>query len=67
MASQAMSFKVLMTARLLLGSRTLKAQIAINASVAHANVLILMRNFIIVLPRDVCIHSAMCWLNHTEP
>lgn len=55
-----------MVAKLLLGSRTLKAQIAVNASVANANVLILMRNFIIVLPRDVCIDSAMCWLSHTE-
>jgi hypothetical protein len=60
MASQAMSFKVLMTARLLSGSRTLKAQIATNASGTNANVLILMRNFIIVLPRYVCIYSAMC-------
>ena len=66
MASQAISIKVLLAARLSLGSRTLKAQIAVNASVANANVLILMRNFIIVLPRDVCIYSAMCWLSHTE-
>jgi hypothetical protein len=55
-----------MAAELLSGSRTLKAQIAANASAANANVLILMRNFIIVLPRDVCIYSAMCWLSHTE-
>lgn len=71
MASQAISFKVLLAAKLLSGSRTLKAQIAANASVANANVananiLVLMRNFIIVLPRDVCIYSAMCWLSHTE-